>query len=280
MARVGTIARLFRYPVKSMLGETPDEIEVDDRGVVGDRVYALRDERRGDFAVGKRVGALMSCRAEHVATGGAPAIELPDGSRFTADDPEAGAHLSAYLGRAVTLWPAGAQPEPPPDVETVADPEADLRATMAREANEPMPDFGDLPPELFAHFAHPERRYVDAAPILVLTSRSIETIAAAAPDARIDVRRFRPSLLIETDDEDAFPERGWIGSTLQIGEVVLALRVACPRCVMTTHGFADLPRDPTIMRRLVSEAGGDLGVYATVESPGRIRVGDPVLRIA
>ncbi|MXY18140.1 MAG: hypothetical protein F4Y57_14420 [Acidobacteria bacterium] len=57
------------------------------------------------------------------------------------------------------------------------------------------------------------------------------------------------------------------------------VRMACPRCVMTTHGFADVPRDPTVMRRLVSEAGGDPGVYASVERGGRVSVGDAVVAI-
>jgi len=45
---------------------------------------------------------------------------------------------------------------------------------------------------------------------------------------------------------------------------------------MVTHGFEDLPRDPTVMRALVRESGGNLGVYATVEEPGRAKVGDPI----
>ncbi len=64
---------------------------------------------------------------------------------------------------------------------------------------------------------------------------------------------------------------------MQIGEAILEVTVICPRCVMTTHGFADLPKDPTVMRALVREAGGNLGVYAKVEKPGRVCSGDLVV---
>ena len=52
--------------------------------------------------------------------------------------------------------------------------------------------------------------------------------------------------------------------------------MSCPRCAMTTYGFADLANDPGIMRTLVRDAGGDLGVYATVSTPGAVALGDPV----
>ena len=46
------------------------------------------------------------------------------------------------------------------------------------------------------------------------------------------------------------------------------------------HGFEDLPNDPGVMRALVREAGGNLGVYATVDTPGRVAAGDAIQLLA
>ena len=279
MARIGTVLSLFRFPVKSMLGDNPDSIFVRESGLAGDRVWGVRDERRGDFATGKRVADLMSCRgiaSSGDAEGDAPEIELPDGDRFSADHPDASARLSEALGREVTLWPVGANPAPPASVEEVADPAADFRTTMARKEDEPMPDFSSIPPDLLATLGQPQRPYVDFAPLMLLSQQSLQSLASAAPDSQIDVRRFRPSLLVDAPSEEAFPEQSWIGKELKIGDVVLDLQMTCPRCVMTTHGFADLAKDTSVMRTIVKQAEGNLGVYATVVQPGTIRVGDSI----
>jgi len=91
-----------------------------------------------------------------------------------------------------------------------------------------------------------------------------------------DVRRFRPCLLIDAASRMPFPEQGWIGNRLKIGSVVIDTPMTCPRCVMTTRAFADLPKDPRVMRKLVSEADGNLGIYRMVVESGEIRVGDVV----
>lgn len=276
MTSMGSVAELFRYPVKSMLGDSVDQLEVDDLGVVGDRGWAVRDERRGDFSTGKRIAALMDCRAEQRAGGGVPLITLPDGTQFSADAADAAERMSAALAHPVTIWPVGASAPEPQQVEEVADPAADFRSITARVGDEPDPDFSQIPDELLGFMGREGRPFVDLAPLLVMTTQSITTLAAAAPESRVDSRRFRPSLLIDAAGGDAFPEQGWLGRRLRLGEVVLALPMTCPRCVMTTHGFADLPKDPGVMRKLVSHADGNLGVYASVERSGPIRVGDPV----
>ena len=90
------------------------------------------------------------------------------------------------------------------------------------------------------------------------------------------VRRFRPNLLLSSEDSSGFPENAWVGKRLRIGGAELEVSMECPRCVMTTHAFADVPKDPKVMRALVKENGGNLGVYAAVVKAGVIGEDDPV----
>ncbi|MFP6621908.1 MAG: MOSC domain-containing protein, partial [Myxococcota bacterium] len=89
------------------------------------------------------------------------------------------------------------------------------------------------------------------------------------------VRRFRPNFIVDLPDSDEpFPEAALEATNLRIGSATLEATIACPRCVITTHGFDDLPQDPAIMRALVANAGGNLGLYARVSEPGEVEVGD------
>ena len=42
-SRVGSVVALWRYPVKSMMGEELNATDVTERGLLGDRAYALVD---------------------------------------------------------------------------------------------------------------------------------------------------------------------------------------------------------------------------------------------
>ena len=118
--------------------------------------------------------------------------------------------------------------------------------------------------------------FVGSFPLLLMTQQSLATMAQADPEQSYDVRRFRPNILLDCATGDDLPERAWEGRTLKIGTATLKLELNCPRCVMTTHGFADLPKDPGIMRSLVKHAHGELGIYASVVEPGDVKVGDTI----
>jgi uncharacterized protein YcbX len=108
-----------------------------------------------------------------------------------------------------------------------------------------------------------------------MTTASLNAMAAATAESNFDVRRFRPNIILDTD-ADGFVENSWVGKRLQLGSAILQINAICPRCVMTTHGFADLPKDPRVMRHLVQQNEGNLGVYASIEQSGNIKLGDQV----
>jgi uncharacterized protein YcbX len=280
---IGQVKQIFRYPVKSMLGETLEKARFEPRGIPGDRAWAVRDEERGGIRGAKRFPQLMTCAARYLTDppieGSATArVTLPDGRELDINDPDTPAALSSLIGSPVTVWPLM-----PADMldhyrrgePVLPDLEAEFRRMFARTPEEPLPDLSALPPELF-EFESPLGTYFDAFPLLLMTTNGLGHLSSLMPEQRFDVRRFRPNLLIDVPVDDAFPERHWAGRTLQIGSAEIEVTIECPRCVMTTHGFGDLPRDPGIMRTLVREAGGNLGMYARVIKPGTVCSGDMI----
>jgi uncharacterized protein YcbX len=106
----------------------------------------------------------------------------------------------------------------------------------------------------------------------------LQTLNALYEESIFDVRRFRPNVLLDfTNSDMPFPEQDLIGKSVTIGDAVLDVVAPCPRCSMTTHAFADLPKDTKIMRRLVEETDGNLGVYATIRTPGAIKENDGLI---
>jgi hypothetical protein len=281
----GRVSEIWRHPVKSMQGERLDAASLGALGIPGDRGWAIRDEERGAIVGAKKLAGLMQCKARYASEPigdevmPAPEIELADGTRFRADAPEASQRLGAALGRRVSLWPRRPASDlahhrrAAPDAPDV---EAELRAIFGREKHEPLPDFSVFPPEIF-QYESPPGTYFDAFPVLFVTDASLRRLQELAPASRVDVRRFRPNFVIALDDAaPGFPEAEWRGRVLRIGAARLAVGAACPRCVMITHGFADLPKDPALMRTVVREADQCIGAYATIATPGAVRVGDEV----
>jgi uncharacterized protein YcbX len=96
----------------------------------------------------------------------------------------------------------------------------------------------------------------------------------------VDLRRFRPNVVIETDSAEPFEEDRWVGRTLMFGagNSAAAIRVTMKdeRCVMVNLDPETAERDSEVMKTVVRMNGNYAGVYGTVVSPGELRVGQVV----
>jgi uncharacterized protein YcbX len=281
---VGRVREIWRYPVKSMMGEQLSRVDVDAGGIPGDRAWAVRDEVRGGIRGAKKIAALMRCSATYLEPPtrkrvAPPQIVLPDGETLMANQPDAAARVSAAIEQEVTLWPllpVDALDHYRRGAPDHAEPIQELRAIFGRTPDEPLPNLALLPRELF-EYESPPGTYFDAYTLHVLTTATLARLAKDAPASQVDVRRFRPNFVIETAPGlEGYVEVGWAGRKLRVGGLAVEATIACPRCVMVTHGFADLPKDPGILRAIVREANQNVGVYANATGAAQVAVGDPV----
>jgi uncharacterized protein YcbX len=301
---VGRIAQIWRYPVKSMAGEPLESSPVGSRGLAGDRGWALRDDTAGEIRSARRWPVLLQCSARYRsgsgASGGHVEITLPDGTITSSDAESIGDALSALVGAPASLWPlrpatdAGHYRRAGRGVAVAAaigrfrlgrrslqrlleatGLDEPLRHQFGREAGEPLPDFGQLPGELF-EFVSPPGTYFDVAPVHLLTTSSLVAMSRANPDADWNIRRFRPNVLVDTGRSPALVEAGWCGRRLRVGGVMLRGTIAAPRCSVPTQPQRGLQRDASMLRTIVRESGQNLGIYADVLSGGEIAVDDPV----
>lgn len=271
---------IWRYPVKSMIGEQLSTVPIVEAGMVGDRGWAVRDEIRGGIRGAKKIGGLMRIAARYDDfAGGSVTLTLPDGAMVNSSDPEVNRVVSDALDHEVTLWPL----QPADDLDHYRrgasdsdDIMVELRDLFGRTEDEPLPDLSVFPPEVI-EFESPPGTYLDAFPISVMTTSAMRSLTEALPDSEIDIRRFRPNLLVETGDDPGHPELGWGGRALSVGEVELELLTGIPRCVMVTREInEDLGVDRSVLRHIVADLDQVLGVYARVTIPGSVGVGDPV----
>lgn len=285
----GQVREIWHYPVKSMMGGRLDSADVGTDGIPGDREYAMRDEQREAIQGARRHGALMQCSAvfragEFVPGGDNPVdITFPDGTVIGTDDPALNEAVSELVGTEMTIWPLMPKSDRKHyrrERQTPWEAVRDLSNLLGVQRGEHLPNVLRLPKTLMRNETLPGT-YFDAAPIMVLTTQSLAALADRLPDAHLDVRRFRPNLLVDLGDDappasgkNPGPEQAWIGKKVQVGDVELKVISNCPRCVMPTRPFDDLPEDRRILRTIAKEFGRDFGVYATVTRPGRVAVGD------
>jgi hypothetical protein len=263
----GSVVSLWRYPVKSMLGEELNASEVGKAGLVGDRAYAIIDTETGKVASAKnpkKWPRLFDFRAHYAETPrlGAPLppvrITLPSGDEVRSDHPAINAILSRELDREVRLATTGAK------VSALEEfwPEVEGLPHQDHVTDEPIP----------------QGTFFDVSTVHLLTTATLDRLRELYPAGRFEVRRFRPNIVIAPDHSDiGFAENSWGTPDVMLGSVVkVHVDGPCGRCVMTTLPQADLPHDLGILRTAVRHNHAAVGVYASVLAEGIVRRDDHV----
>jgi uncharacterized protein YcbX len=265
MNQVGSVGTLYRYPIKSMMGEELNASAVGPKGLVGDRLFALSDPSTGKIASAKnpsRWPNLFAFRANYTTPLESPGlipsvrITLPDGATVLSQDADVEEVLSHALGKPVRFM---------------------TTAPASGTLEEYWPDIDGLPKrDEVTDEAMPSETFFDLAIVHILTTSTLEELGRLYPEGRPEARRFRPNIVICTGPAiSGFAEEAWVGKILTIGdEVKFKITGPCPRCVMTTLAQGDLPKDAGILKTALKHNQAHVGIYASVLQGGTIRRGD------
>lgn len=236
--RWGTAVELWRYPVSSLRGEHVSQLQLDLHGALHDRGWGLVDEN-GSVAApeSERRWRFVPDMLSRLTETGLE-ISLDGATWLPVPSDAATAAASQRAGFSVTFKPLAHT------IET---------ATSALTA--PRYDRGHL---------H------------ILTTASLQALAnLLPPESLVDVRRFRPNIVVEMDQEETgFPDRQLIGRSLRIGEALVAVNEPCERCSFTALAQGELPFAKEVMHAIARHGGGGFGVLARVIEPAQIRKGD------
>lgn len=291
--KLGTLREIWRYPVKSMGGETLNSALLKPKGLAGDRCWSVLDSDSGDIRSAKRWPDLLNfraalCAGEDLPDSGfdadVPDVEIhcPGGVILRGRDADAAQQLSAQMNRSADLSPLvhpknmdHYRPSQTLSWDTVV-------SDMDLEPGESLPaNFSsrDEVVKALSNFSTPPGTYVDAYPLHLLTTNTLDYLRQkGGVDAAI--QRFRPNLLIETSQcLPELTENGWIDCHAQLGEVTLHIHSLTVRCSMPAReqawcGVAEEPRMGRVMRDLCDRY---VGVNVMVTRGGRVSVGDELV---
>ena len=241
------VVELRRYAVKSMQGESCDELWVGVTGISGDRGFGVLDTESGTIISAKRDGRLLEAIARTSDEG--VRVRLP-GGRQMSEGVDLDRVLTSWLGRDVRLVRARHHGvgtfECPEDFEREESPVVRWQGT------------GDS--------------FVDESDLHLLSTADLRLLQRQRPDLPWDVRRFRPNIVLGAG-EDETSDR-WIGQLLRIGDAVVRVTGPCTRCVMTTRAQpGGLERQLDILRHVIHHCDNAVGVRAAVVEPGRVSAG-------
>lgn len=233
------VTELWRFPVKSMGGETLRSSEVTDLGIVGDRGWSVYDVATATTLTARRTPELLFASARVVD--GDVVVTLPDGSEIGESDD---GRLSTWLGREVELRAAG-------------DHNVDVGGTY--EVALDVENDSD-----WVSWQGPGGAFHDS-------TRARVSMVSSSTLREWDRRRFRTNVIIDGSGEDDL-----VGTAVAIGDVRLDVTKQIDRCVMVTRPQPELDRDLDVLKVINAERATFLAVGCLVAASGAIAVGDDV----
>ena len=251
---MGIVSRLSVAPVKGLAQHHPDEIVVERTGVPGNRQFLMLDET-GRLFSGIRHGRMVTIVAEYGRDPERLTLRFPDGA-VVEDEIRLGA------AEVVDLWDT-------------------RRASHVVEGpfSAALSEFVGKPLRLFR--VDSEGGGFDEHVVSLLSEASLEELEReSGHDGPVDGRRFR--MLVTVVGVGPHEEDEWIGRRVRLGDAVVTVVETCVRCATTTQNPENGARDFDTLRLIPAYRGFadgkhvEFGVYADVEEPGRLRVGDPV----
>lgn len=238
MRQIGRVREVWRYPVSSLGGEALASITVSPDGIEGDRRFALFDPDTGLAAAPEKETRWRPALfiTASQPPTGLPVLRFADGAEHALDDSALPDRLAEHFGFPAAIGLVGS---------------------------------GDY------RFPVVSNRYASA-PLHFVTTASVSALAAITGLPPLDARRFRPSVLIETEDDEGFIENDWVGHMVRIGEADIRVTEASRRCGMTLVAQPGVAEEPDVLRGIMRHNKRNLGVYATPAAPVTLSVGDPV----
>jgi uncharacterized protein YcbX len=216
-------------------GERVNALVVGIDGVRGDRSHLLVDLISGEIAAPEKIARWRPALELHACIDDGNVIVSSSSWTIGIDEPTLDGALSAHFGFRCAIRRVGS-----------------ILSTNAGEVT------------LYPRYA--------ASPLHLLSTRSLSDLSVSLPQAVVDVQRFRPNVVVNTNSD----ESNWIGKQIAIAEYRGRVTERTTRCGMTMVAQTDLPEDPEILRTIVRSRQRCLGVYADIGSAGVISIGDSI----
>lgn len=258
------LSGLYRYPLKSAVGERLSQATLDALGLVGDRRWMIVDAVSGRFLTQRLLPQLTQLRAEWQ---GAQALRLSVAGRpeLVVAVPDAAAEL-----RGVTVWSDSLQVPDAGDAAALWLSEwlqrpcrlVQVPAERARQVDTGYAEVGE------------QVGFADGFPLLLIGQASLDDLSARV-GRPLEMLRFRPNLVIS--GSEPYAEDQW--RRIRIGALEFRLVKGCSRCIMTTldpqTGERSSDREPLATLKTYREREGEVyfGQNLLHSGPGELQLG-------